>query len=109
MIALTRQERVVLVFLTGLALFGLGLNFAVKISIRPETYIVEEDSFAKIDINGVDYSGLAEIKGISPKLARKIIDFRDKNGPIRELEELKKIKGVGDYRLRRLKEYLTVR
>ncbi len=105
---LTRQERRVILFLTGLVITGLGANFFTKINSRPEDFIEIEERGAKLGINSAGYEELVSLKGISPKLAKKIIEYRDENGPFLDLEELKKVKGIGDYRLEKLRDYFTV-
>ncbi|MFC1480775.1 ComEA family DNA-binding protein [Candidatus Neomarinimicrobiota bacterium] len=48
-----------------------------------------------IDINKANLSQLTEVKGIGPVLAKKIIDYRKKNGYFRTLTELQNISGIG--------------
>jgi competence ComEA-like helix-hairpin-helix protein len=46
---------------------------------------------AKVDINSADASTLAKVKGIGERRAAAIIDYRDKNGPYKSVEDLKNL------------------
>jgi len=59
----------------------------------------------KIDINIADFEDFVNIPGIGPRVAAKIIDYRDKKGRIYAPYELKNIRGVGDKRIEVLKRY----
>lgn len=108
MFGLTRQERRVILFLISVVLVNIGLNFAIKVNSRIEKFIQAGDIISKIDINQATCEDLLNIKGISPKLAQNIIAYRDKNGSFRELEDLKEVKGIGEFRYDKIKDYLTL-
>lgn len=61
----------------------------------------------KIDINSADQDTLIQVKGIGEKTAQSIIDYREKNGAFKDVEELMNIKGIGEKKLKKLKKYLT--
>ena len=50
----------------------------------------------KININTATVEELAELKHIGEKYAQRIIDFREKNGPFVTIEDIKKVKGIGE-------------
>lgn len=108
MFSLTKQERQVILFLMCIALISLGINFALKANSRLERLIKVDDVITKIDINQATYEDLLNIKGIGPKLAKDIIAYRNKNSSFRDLEELKEVKGIGEYRYNKIKDYLTL-
>ena len=43
-----------------------------------------------------------------PSLAKRIVDFRDRQGPFERLEHLMRVKGIGEKSFDKLKPYLTV-
>lgn len=51
---------------------------------------------AKININTANLKTLSALKGIGPERAKSIIDYRTKNGSFTAIEDLKKVKGIGD-------------
>lgn len=49
-----------------------------------------------VDINRADAATLAkELTGIGPTRAQAIVDYREKHGPYKSLDDLAKVKGVG--------------
>jgi competence ComEA-like helix-hairpin-helix protein len=57
----------------------------------------------RININSASKDVLKKIKGIGPKLAKIILEFRDKNGEFKSLDELKKVEGIGKNKFNQLK------
>lgn len=110
MFNLTYEERRVILFLGIIALIGLGISYAVKINPAAEKIIkVNPDSkITKLDINRFSRGDLHNLRRISPKLGQKIIEYRNSHGPYENLEQLKEIKGIGDYRYEKLKELFYI-
>lgn len=51
---------------------------------------------APIDINTADAKALDKnLKGVGPKAAAAIVDYRAKNGPFKTADDLAKVKGIG--------------
>ena len=51
----------------------------------------------QININTADAETIAmELKGIGDKKAQAIIDYRNENGPFKNVEEISSVKGIGD-------------
>lgn len=110
MLNLTREERRAILFLTAVILTGLIINFSLKINSRAGEVIRVDDVYiGKQDINRVSHDDLIYTVGIGANLAKKIIAYRNAHGPFRNPEELKKIKGIGDYRYKKLKELFYFR
>ena len=66
------------------------------------------DNTGKISINKATYEELITLPGIGPKTAEKIIEYRNTYGPFWSLEDIKKVKGIGDKKYAKLKEYITI-
>ena len=49
----------------------------------------------KININTASAEELAELKGIGPSHAAKIVAYREKNGPFKMPEDLMQVSGIG--------------
>lgn len=52
-------------------------------------------AIAKVNINTADSKTLQTVKGIGPKRAAAIINYREKNGPFKSIDDLNKVKGKG--------------
>ena len=61
---------------------------------------------ANVDINTADKALLTELPGIGPVTADAILAYRQDNGNFKSLDELTKVKGIGDKTLVKLKPYL---
>jgi competence protein ComEA len=49
-----------------------------------------------VDINKADAATIAkELSGVGASLAKAIVDYRDKNGAFKSVEDLGKVKGIG--------------
>ena len=63
---------------------------------------------AKVDINKATESELMTVSGIGETLAKRIVAFREQNGPFRRLEDLMKVQGIGEKSFEKLRSHLTV-
>ncbi len=62
-----------------------------------------------IDINLADAEDLTALPGIGRELARRIVERRTGMGPFCSIEDLKRVKGIGEKKLQRIKGFITVR
>ncbi len=62
----------------------------------------------KVNINTASAAELETLPRIGPKIAQRIIDFRKENGKFQRIEELMKVKGIGEKLFLGLKDRLTV-
>jgi competence protein ComEA len=58
----------------------------------------------KINVNTADQAQLEELPGIGPSLAGRILEFRQANGPFKNLGELDAVSGIGPALLGNLRE-----
>ena len=105
----TRQERQVIIFLACLALLGLGVNFIIKKTSPGKSILFFNPDIAKLDLNRADKDALLGLPGIGEKLSQRIIEYREQYGAFAEIEELKKIKGITDYRFAKIKDFFLIR
>ena len=109
MLNLTRQEKQVILFLTAIALAGMLVNFSLKKFSRVKILASRYIDFGKVNINTADKDSLESIPGIGEKLAQRIIEYRQKQARFNDVDELRQIKGITDYRFQKLKDSLLVR
>jgi competence protein ComEA len=61
-----------------------------------------------VNINTASASELEALPGIGAKTATRIVDYRQKNGPFKKVEELMNVRGVGEKNFLKLKPQLTI-
>ena len=66
-------------------------------------------SSAAININTADAATLATLPGIGPVIAQRVIDYRQQNGPFVRVEDITRVKGIGDVILAKVRDLVTVR
>ena len=52
------------------------------------------DETAKININSATVEELAKLQRIGPKYAARIVEYREKNGPFENPEDITLVKGI---------------
>jgi competence ComEA-like helix-hairpin-helix protein len=108
MFSFTRQERQVILFLAALALFGIGADFIAKKSGSLKTILFLNPDTGKVDLNSADRDSLLGVPAIGPKLAQRIIEYRNQLGAFKAIEELKDVKGITDYRFQKIKDSFVI-
>ena len=63
----------------------------------------------KININVADASALQTINGVGESLANKIINYRQKNGKFKSIDDLKNVSGIGEKKFEDIKDKIVVK
>ncbi len=61
-----------------------------------------------VNVNSADAAALESLPGVGPATAKAIIEHRTANGPFVSVEDLKKVKGIGDSKFASLRPFVTV-
>ena len=62
-----------------------------------------------VDINSADEATLSTLDGVGPAKAKAIIEYRNKNGKFKSIEEFEKVPGIGPATLKQNAARLTVK
>lgn len=72
-------------------------RFAYELTDQPP--IVERPASYRINVNTASVVEISQLKGIGPVLARRIVDARNADGPFANIDDLKRVKGIGDSKI----------
>ena len=61
-----------------------------------------------LEVNQATEAELQEVPGIGPTMARRIVEWRKKNGRFERLDDLLNVRGIGVKTLAKLRPYLRV-
>ena len=78
-------------------------SFSMVVSENSSTNTID-----LININTASVDLLCDIKGIGKFKAQSIVDYRENNGAFTCVEDLLKVKGIGEALLEKMKPYITV-
>ena len=113
MFTITKQERIVIVFLIGCLLLGIGAKVfrtyhtaPVETSRRTEIPSYERGGF--VNINDASAEELMTLKGIGRVLAHRIVAHRNSEGIFTEIDEIKSVKGIGEKVFNKIKNRISV-
>ncbi|MBW2474740.1 MAG: helix-hairpin-helix domain-containing protein [Deltaproteobacteria bacterium] len=59
-------------------------------------------------LNQATAEQLQTLPGVGPALSERIVSYRDKHGPFRSVDQLAEVNGIGEAKLAKLKDQLTV-
>ena len=63
---------------------------------------------AVVNLNTATATQIATLPGVGEKAAQRIIEYREKNGGFKKIEELMNVKGIGEKSFLKLKPLITV-
>jgi competence protein ComEA len=63
---------------------------------------------APVNLNAASIAQLQTLPGVGASTAQRILDYRQKNGAFKKIEELMNVKGVGEKSFLKLKPLITV-
>ncbi|MFC2166106.1 ComEA family DNA-binding protein [Acidobacteriota bacterium] len=89
--------------------FGLvvAVLFLAVFSVHIQAHSVTPEK--KIDINTASVSELQKLPRIGEKVAQRIVDFRKQHGDFKKIEEIMKVKGVGEKTFKLIKDLIVVK
>jgi competence protein ComEA len=96
---MTPQFRWIGAFLVLLMLAGAAL---------PPTAAAPQPPGEKVNLNTASADELQTLPGIGPSYAQRIVEYRDKNGPFKKVEDLLNVRGIGEKTFDRIRDRITV-
>ncbi|MGN1399005.1 MAG: ComEA family DNA-binding protein [Erysipelotrichaceae bacterium] len=84
------------------------LNGNIVLKNNDVLIINEKSESEKISINTAGLQQLISLPNIGEKTAGNIIEYRNENGLFQKLEDLKKVKGIGDKKFEAIKDLICL-
>ena len=66
------------------------------------------ESSGKVNINSAGVDELVALPGIGKAYAERIVEYRQKNGPFKKVEDILNVRGIGEKTFDRIKDRLTI-
>ncbi len=95
-------------FMIKSVVFGVIFAFVLFFLFSPQVQAAQKESTKKININTASSAELQELPRIGEKVAERIIDFRKTNGKFKKIEEIMKVRGIGEKVFKQIKDRITV-
>lgn len=80
-----------------------------KIGEESDENLSNNSRDGKININKADSGELQKLDGIGEALAGRIIEYREKNGKFKTIEDLKQVSGIGEKKFEAIREKVDVK
>jgi competence protein ComEA len=61
-----------------------------------------------VNLNTATQAELEKLPGVGPAMAKQILEYRQKNGGFKKIEELMNVKGIGEKFFLKLKTLVTI-
>ncbi len=94
-----------------------SLALAVAFAAQPAAQAAQKAATARteakpavatINLNTATAAELEKLPGIGQKVAARIVEYRQKNGPFKKVEELMNVQGIGEKSFLQFRSQLTV-
>lgn len=97
---------------SALVLIGLTFNlgaFAESSTAKADGKAAAATNLAApVNVNTADVNTLENVKGLGPSKAQAIIDYRNKNGHFKSVQEVENVPGIGAKLLEKIQSQLVV-
>jgi len=101
---MTHTKKMILWFMV----FGLVAIMAFTVYAADEKTASGKGEKGLININTAGSGDLVKLPRIGEKMAERIIEFRKKNGNFKKIEDLMKVKGIGEKTFQKLEKLVTI-
>lgn len=87
---------------------GTQIKIPTKNSANTASSAHTDKQSDKININYADESELDKLPGVGPAMAKRIMEYRQTEGLFQSIDDLKKVRGIGDAKFNTFKDKITL-
>jgi competence protein ComEA helix-hairpin-helix repeat region len=107
------KKTIIMSIILGLCLIFSTVSFLFlnpkAASAAEATTASKAEAIKLININTASAGELTNLKGIGEKTAQAIIEYREKNGVFKTIEDIKNVKGISDNKFEAIKGSICVK
>jgi competence protein ComEA len=113
---LRRADQMIVALLVALSLVAVAAYWALRGGAGGELIEIESDAPAvdtprltanyTVDINSADWPEFEPLPGVGERLARRIVESRETDGPFASVDDLDRVSGIGEKTVERLRPFL---
>ena len=96
------------IVLVVLVVFGLSMGASAQETPRRSSATSSASASAPVNLNTASVAQLETLPGIGKATAERILEYRQKNGSFKKVEDLMNVRGVGEKSFLKLKPLVTV-
>ena len=86
---------------------ALAMAFVLSLTTGLAVAAAKPAPAGKVNINSASAEQLTTLPGVGPKLAARILDYRQKSGAFKSVSELMHVRGIGEKNLKKIEQYLS--
>jgi len=85
---------------------ALSALVAIAVLAVPATTFgaTSEEKVSRVNVNTATAEEIASLPGIGPSYAKRIVEYREKNGPFKRVEDLLNVQGIGEKTLEKIRD-----
>ena len=102
------MTRILMVAIFGIAVSAAAASAQNKATTPKAAATAAATATAPVNLNTATVDQLATIPGVGPKMAERIIDYRQKNGGFKKVEDLMNVIGIGEKNFLKMRPLVTV-
>jgi competence protein ComEA len=102
------MTRILIAAIFGIAVGAAAASAQNKPTTPKAAATATATATAPVNLNTATAEQLATIPGVGPRMAERIIDYRQKNGGFKKVEDLMNVSGVGEKSFLKMKPLITV-
>ncbi len=89
---------------------ALALGFALLVAVASAgpAFAAKPAPAGKVNVNSASAEQLVTLPGVGPKLAARIVEYRQKAGGFKSIQEVMNVQGIGEKNFEKLQPYLAL-